>query len=333
MRVAILTHGGAASPSTYKDGCVTAAERAAAVLAAGGDATAAALAATVALEDDERFNAGTGSNLRLDGCTIEMDASIMASDGRFGAVACLSAVKNPVLVAAKVMETPHLLLVGGGATAFARRLGMPEHDVSTERARKKYARALAELRGHGDGAYADDAMVFKKTPLAAFWNFEAPLPEGLEAVGVSFTSGVSGAKHAKGAKGEKGEKGARDEGCDTVGAVVRDAHGRFAATASTGGTLYMLRGRVGDSPLMGAGVYAGPHGAVAATGVGEEIARQFLAKTVYDWLVEGVGPARAAQRAVELFPEVIDVGVLVVGKTGQAMASNRDMASAELLGG
>lgn len=325
MKFAILTHGGAASPSAYKDGCVAAAERARAVLEAGGDATAAAIAATVILEDDERFNAGTGSNLRLDGRTIEMDASIMVSDGRFGGVACVESVKNPVLVAAKVMETPHLLLVGGGATSFARRLGLPEHDVTTERAKKKYARAMAELRGQGDGAYADDAAAFKKTPLAAFWNFESPLPEGFEAVG-AMTAGSAGA-------GSQIPKVPGAEGCDTVGAVVRDGHGRFAATASTGGTLYMLRGRVGDSPLMGAGVYAGPHGAVAATGVGEEIARRFLAKTVYDWLAEGVAPARAAQRAVELFPEVIDVGVLIVGKTGHAIAANRDMASAELVGG
>lgn len=319
MKFAILTHGGAASPSAHKDGCAAAAERARAVLEAGGDATAAAIASTVMLEDDERFNAGTGSNLRLDGRTIEMDASIMVSDGRFGGVACIESVKNPVLVAAKVMETPHLLLVGGGATRFARRLGLPEHDVTTDRAKKKYARAVAELRGQGDGAYADDAAAFKKTPLGAFWNFDEPLPEGLGAV----TEG--------GAVKPPQVPGA--EGCDTVGAVVRDAHGRFAATASTGGTLYMLRGRVGDSPLMGAGVYAGPHGAVAATGVGEEIARRFLAKTVYDWLAEGVAPTRAAQRAVDLFPEVIDVGVLIVGKTGQAIVSNRDMASAELLEG
>src|SRR5204863_9005046 len=100
-----------------------AAEAARAVLAAGGEALAAALAATVVLEDDPRFNAGTGSNLRLDGRLIEMDASVMASDGRFGAVACVQRVKNPILVAARVMETPHLLLVGEGATAFARRTG------------------------------------------------------------------------------------------------------------------------------------------------------------------------------------------------------------------
>src|SRR5262249_45038509 len=120
--------------------------------------------------------------------------------------------------------------------------------------------------------------------------------------------------------------------CDTVGAVVRDVHGRFAATASTGGTLYMLRGRVGDSPLMGAGVYAGPHGAVAATGVGEEIVRRFVGKTVYDWLADDVPPQRAAQRAVAMFPEVVDIGILVVGKSGHAIVSNRNMASATLVG-
>jgi isoaspartyl peptidase/L-asparaginase-like protein (Ntn-hydrolase superfamily) len=306
VKYAILTHGGAASPQHFSDGCQAAAQRARAVLERGGDAVAAALEATVALEDDPRFNAGTGSNLRLDGRTIEMDASVMASDGRFGAVACIEAVKNPVLVAAKVMETPHLLVVGQGATAFARRLGHAVYDPLTEKAAAKYQRCLAELRGQGDGDYAVDAAPFRKLDLAAFWNFETDMPEVARLVPA--------------------------DGCDTVGAVVRDRHGRFAATASTGGTLYMLRGRVGDSPLMGAGVFAGPHGAVAATGVGEEIARRFLAKTVYDWLADGVPPARAAHRAIALFPEVIDAGVLVVGKDGEAVSANRNMASALLLG-
>ncbi|APR77883.1 Isoaspartyl aminopeptidase [Minicystis rosea] len=308
MNYAILTHGGAASPHHFSDGCIAAAERARAVLDEGGDALAAALAATVALEDDPRFNAGTGSNLRLDGRTIEMDASAMSSDGRFGAVACIQSVQNPVLVAARVMETPHLMLVGEGATAFARRLGFPTFDPTTEGAKKKYARALAELAGHGDGDYAVDADPFRRMDLAKVWNFDGEPPP----VARITSSDV--------------------EGCDTVGAVVRDRHGRFAATASTGGTLYMLKGRVGDSPLMGAGVYAGPHGAVACTGVGEEIARRFLAKTVYDWLVEDVSPARAAQRAVAMFPDVIDAGLLVAGREGQAVASNRNMASAMLVG-
>ena len=297
MKYAILTHGGAASPHAHSDGCVKAAEAARDVLEAGGDALSAVLAATVMLEDDPRFNAGTGSNLRLDGKTIEMDASVMASDARFGAVACIERVKNPVLVAAKVMETPHLLIVGDGATSFARSCGFEAYDPMTDKARDKHARAMADLRGQGDGDFTTDAAAWQKIDWPRLWNFAAEPPIQ-----------------------------------DTVGAVVRDSQGRFAATASTGGTVYMLRGRVGDSPLMGCGVYAGPAGAVAATGVGEEIVRRFLAKTVYDWLEEGIPAARAAQRGIAKFPEIVDVGLLVASREGQAIASNRNMASALIVG-
>ena len=297
MKYAILTHGGAASPHVHSDGCVKAAESARSVLERGGDALEAALAATVMLEDDPRFNAGTGSNLRFDGKTIEMDASVMTSDARFGAVACIQRVKNPVLVAAKVMETPHLLLVGDGATQFARAHRFTDYDPLTEKAQSKHARAMAELRGQGDGDYAADAAPWLTIDWKSLWNFGAEAPFQ-----------------------------------DTVGAVVRDSQGRFAATASTGGTVYMLKGRVGDSPLMGCGVYAGPAGAVAATGVGEEIVRRFLSKTVYDWLEEGIPAARAAQRGIAKFPEIVDVGLLVASRDGQAIASNRNMASALLVG-
>ncbi|WP_437786192.1 isoaspartyl peptidase/L-asparaginase [Sorangium sp. So ce1097] len=298
MKYAILTHGGVTAPQSALEGCARAADDALGALGAGGEALAAAIAATARLEDDPRFNAGTGSNIRLDARTIEMDAAVMASDGRFGAVACVERVKNPVLVAAKVLETPHLLLAGAGATAFARRLGFADHDPVTDETRERHARALAALRGDGgDGEYTDDAARFHALSARRFWNFDA---EPIE--------------------------------CDTVGAVVRDAHGRFAAAASTGGSTYALRGRVGDVPLMGAGIYAGPHGAVAATGVGEEIARRLLARTIYDWLADGVAPARAAQRGVAMFPDVIAIGVLVVGRSGQAIASNRNMPSAQLVG-
>lgn len=315
MSYAILTHGGAASPNAYSDGPEAATKAAQAVLQSGGDAMAAALAATVLLEDDPRFNAGTGSNLRLDGRVIEMDASIMTSDGRFGAVAGIQRVKNPILVAAKVRDTPHLLLAGDGATAFARRLGVPEFDPTTEGARRKYERAIAELRGHGDGHYADDAAVWRDIAIEKVWNFPGE---------------VWGARRDDGPKPRVRLPG--DEGCDTVGAVVRDAEGRFAATASTGGTLYMLRGRVGDSPLMGCGVYAGPKGAVAATGIGEDIVRRFLSKTVYDWLADGMPAELAAARGVAMYPKEIDIGLLVVGETDHAIAANRDMASAALAG-
>jgi beta-aspartyl-peptidase (threonine type) len=83
---------------------------------------------------------------------------------------------------------------------------------------------------------------------------------------------------------------------------------------------------------MGCGVYAGPRGAVAATGIGEEIVRRFLAKTVYDWLAEGVPALRAAQRAVAMFPDVVDVGLLVASKDGQEIVANRNMARGLIVG-
>lgn len=333
MSYAILTHGGAASPSANSDGCVVAANAAQVVLQAGGDALAAALAATVVLEDDPRFNAGTGSNLRLDGRLIEMDASVMTSDGKFGGVTGIQRVKNPVLVAARVRETPHLLIAGEGATAFARRLGFADFDPTTEGARKKYERAIAELRGHGDGHYADDAAAWKHIAIDGVWNFGGEPFAPARRVSDDDEEVSLGAQRSR----EVRESMTRvrlpgDEGCDTVGAVVRDAEGRFAATASTGGTLYMLKGRVGDSPLMGCGVYAGPKGAVAATGIGEEIVRRFLSKTVYDWLADGMPAQIAAERGVAMFPQAIDVGLLVIGETDHAIAANRDMASAALAG-
>lgn len=342
MSYAILTHGGAASPSTNSDGCVVAANAAEVVLASGGDALAAALAATVILEDDPRFNAGTGSNLRLDGRLIEMDASVMTSDGKFGGIANVTRVKNPVLVAAKVRETPHLLIAGEGATAFARRCGFADFDPTIEAARKKYERAIAELRGMGDGHFADDALPWRDIALDRVWNFggEPFAPEKRAGDDDEEISIV--AKRPRGLGAAGGEREVResmtrirmpeDEGCDTVGAVVRDAGGRFAATASTGGTLYMLRGRIGDSPLMGCGVYAGPKGAVAATGIGEEIVRRFLSRTVYEWLAQGMSATEAAERGVALFPQAIDVGLLVIGETDHAIRANRDMASAALAG-
>jgi len=87
----------------------------------------------------------------------------------------------------------------------------------------------------------------------------------------------------------------------------------------------MLRGRIGDTPLVGCGLYAGPHGAVTATGVGEEIVRRFLCKTVYDWMAAGATAREASQRGVALFPAEFGVGVLAVGNTDAASASNRDM--------
>jgi beta-aspartyl-peptidase (threonine type) len=140
---AILVHGGAGRwASEDRTLAVAGVARAAAlawrVLAGGGSALDAVVEAVVALEDDPLFNAGTGSVLNADG-EVEMDAGVMAGDTlSAGGAACIRRVRNPVLVARRVMQaTDCVLLAGAAATAFAREQGFGEHDPGLPRARRK----------------------------------------------------------------------------------------------------------------------------------------------------------------------------------------------------
>jgi len=290
----VVTHGGVGSPSSLADGPRAAADTALRVLIAGGSSLDAALAGTVWLENDPRFNAGTGANIRLDGRTIQMDASIMTGEGRFAAVGAIERVRNPVLVARAVMDsTPHLFLVGEGATRFAHQIGFEDVVPVSADAEAKYRLRMKR-----------QAEVFARTDTSFFdwrryWNFPGPLP-----------ADVLG----------WGKRG------DTVGTVARDARGRFAATLSTGGTSVTLCGRVGDVPVYGAGLYAGPAGAVACTGEGEEIIKRFMARSVYEALASGVPARRAVERVVAEFPDRFDLGLIAVDRDGWGVAANRDMA-------
>jgi len=193
-----------------------------AVLAGGGDALEAVVAAVSLMEDAEEWNAGRGSALTVAG-TVEMDAAV--ADGRtrrIGAVACVTGVRHPVAAARAVFDDArHVLLAGSGAEAFARAAGLPfEPDdwFVTDRRRRDLA-LLAE-----------------------------------SAVG---------------------------SGGSTVGAVARDAAGHLAAATSTGGRTGQLPGRVGDSPIPGAGTWADDATcAVSATGVGEAFLRAAFAHEV-----------------------------------------------------
>jgi L-asparaginase / beta-aspartyl-peptidase len=194
----------------------------------GGSALDAVTEAVVALEDDPLFNAGTGSVLNAEG-QAEMDASVMAGDTlAAGGVACVQRVRNPVLVARRVMEaTDCVLLAGPAATAFAREQGFGEHDPGLPRALRA---------GHGIG---------------------------------------------------------------TVGAVALDATGRLAAATSTGGRAGKRPGRVGDSPIPGAGNYASAHAAVSATGFGELMLRYVTAKDVAERIARGGQPEAALREALD----------------------------------
>lgn len=292
---AVVAHGGAGGPREHDDACRAACDAGLAALRAGEDALEASVRATVVLEDDPRLNAGIGSNFRLDGTTIEMDAAVMDGELRFGGVAAIQMVKNPVEVARLVMDSPHLLLAGEGATAFARARGVSEFYPVSDRARTRIAR----VREFFAGRDRSDAFVsWRGRDPREWWNFPTGIAESLKEI-----AGPS----------------------DTVGAVARDAAGRFGAALSTGGTSIMLLGRVGDTPVIGAGLYAGPHGAVAATGDGEEIMRRVLSKQVYDWLAGGAGAREAAERGVALVPADYTVGIIAVSAFDEGAADNRTM--------
>jgi len=292
---AVVVHGGAGASRDHEDGCVLAARRALAQLELTGDALDAAITAVTALEDDGRFNAGSGSVLCLDGDTVEMDASIMDTRGRLGAVACVQSVKNPVQLARAVADTPHWLLAGEGAQRFARAIGMPDSEPISERQRSAHRKLMTELAGSVPVMPGVNNKLFER-----FWNYKTPLqlPQGTA--------------------------------CDTVGAVVRGPDGHFAVACSTGGSAPSLLGRVGDSPIIGSGFYAGPEGAVAATGIGEHIVRHLLAHTVYGWIAGGMPLQQALERGIALFDKEIDVGLIAVSRTEAGAHSNRDMPTSRM---
>jgi len=181
----LVAHGGAGARGPAEErparrrALLAAVRRGAEVLRQGGSAVDAVQVTVVELEDHPLFNAGTGSLLTTEG-TVEMDASIMvgrpsqdaATDHRFsaGAVAVVSRVRNPIVLARAVMdETPHLMLAGSGAHQFARRAGIElcrNEDLITDRARERWRARQGNVRrrsarnaaGHGTvGAVAIDS--------------------------------------------------------------------------------------------------------------------------------------------------------------------------------
>lgn len=264
MGYAVVVHGGAGvweadSHAAAVTGVRAAAELAWDILARTGSALDAVVAAVVRLEDDPLYNAGTGSCLNLEG-EVEMDAQVMdGQELRAGAVAALARVRNPVLVARKVMEeTGNVLLAGAGARRFARAMGFGDYDPVTERARDRWLQRLDERGG-------------------------------------------------------------------TVGAVALDGKGRLAAAASTGGRALKLPGRVGDTPVPGAGNYATACAAASATGHGELMLRTLATRGVCDWIERGLGAQAAAEKVLEEMADTVgsEAGIIAVDRHGGVGVAHR----------
>ncbi|NKI95965.1 isoaspartyl peptidase/L-asparaginase [Rhizobacter sp. SG703] len=267
----IAIHGGAgtlsrASISTEQHAAYRAAldeilRSAQAMLAGGAPAIDVVTEAVRQLEECPLFNAGRGAVYTADG-RHELDACVMrGSDLAAGAVAGVRTLRNPILAARAVMEAGGpVLLIGPGAEQFAAERGC--ETVAPEWFDTPHRLAQLHAMQASDRIALDHDVPGHDAPTVP-----APLDE-------------------------------RDK-FGTVGAVALDAHGHLAAATSTGGMTNKRPGRVGDSPLVGAGCYANDRTvAVSCTGVGEAFMRGLAAYDV-SALVEYVGlPLRFAARRV-----------------------------------
>jgi beta-aspartyl-peptidase (threonine type) len=289
---AIVVHGGAwAIPDSvvadHLRGCERAAGVGADVLGGGGTALDAVEAAVGSLEDDPTYDAGRGAFLNREGA-IELDACIM--DGatlRAGAVAAVRNILHPVTLARRVMElTDHVMLVGEGANLFAAEIGVDavrEEDLLVGRELERWQRLRQDPKFRA-------RVIFEPPP--------APSPPSVPSVPPARPG-------------------------DTVGAVALDRDGHMAAGTSTGGTPKKRMGRVGDSPIVGAGAYADDAaGAVSATGWGEPIMRSLLSLRVLEAAGRGVGIAEAADAALEVMLARFDGrgGVICLTPRGEVAA-------------
>jgi beta-aspartyl-peptidase (threonine type) len=297
MPIALIAHGGAGSwrPGSEDDaveGLKQAVSRGRAVLRAGGSALDAVCATVVTLEDNPNYNAGTGAVLNFDGF-CELDASVMESrESRVGAVAALQRVKNPILVARKVMEeTDHVMLAGEGAQRFARVMGFGDHDPVTPARRADWENKRRDV----------DQLLGKNGLRTRHFLKDHP-------------------EYAGG----------------TVGAAAVDSNGVLAAATSTGGVTLKLVGRVGDSPLPGAGNYASRYVAASATGTGEFVMRALAARAISDAMERGASLPNALSDVMDRLGRDYDadVGIIAVDASGTpvAMHRTRDMPHAFFAG-
>jgi beta-aspartyl-peptidase (threonine type) len=230
-KYSLVIHGGAGTilkesmtpemETAYRKGLQAALDQGYDVLANGGTAVEAVLAATISLEDTILFNAGRGSVFGKDG-KQEMDASIMeGKELRAGAVSAVRNIRNPVQLAYAVMtQTAHVMLNGQGANDFAASIGMKTEPDDYFYSPFRYEQ-WKQVQQSGEVALDHNIAV-------------------------------------------------RDKKFGTVGAAACDMQGNIAAATSTGGMTNKQWGRVGDSPIIGAGTYANNKTcAISCTGHGE----------------------------------------------------------------
>ena len=243
-----------------------------AILEAGGAAIDAIEAATRLVEDNPNdHSVGYGGYPNLLG-EVELDASIM--DGatlRAGAVGALRGYRHPITVARQVMERlPHVLLAGEGAARFAAELGMPREDLLSAAAEQAWREGIAG-----------------RLP-AEFQDAQGTIIAGLLARATRLATDP-------------------ERVAGTVNFIAQDRNGQIASAVSTSGWAWKYPGRLGDSPIIGAGNYADArYGAAACTGWGELALRGGTARSVILYLKAGYTLVDACREA---FADLSGLGV------------------------
>jgi N4-(beta-N-acetylglucosaminyl)-L-asparaginase len=232
------------------------------VLKNNGRALDAVEKGVMVTESEQNCCVGLGANPDRDGY-VTLDASIMDEYANCGSVACLERIKHPISVARKVMEnTPHVMLVGQGAQQFALSQGF-----------------TLEKEGLSEGAERE----YKK------WLQKSEYKPGINRENKENQIASAPARLSDGSWNH-----------DTIGMIALDANGNLSGSCTTSGMGFKMRGRVGDSPIIGAGLFVDNEvGAVVATGQGEDIIRMGGAHTVLEFMRQGLSPEMACKKAIE----------------------------------
>ncbi len=257
------------------------------ILKSGGRALDAVEQGVMVTEASQNCCVGLGANPDRDGF-VTLDACIMDENANIGSVAFLERIKHPISVARKVMEkTPHVMLVGIGAQQFAVSQGFPlEPQKLSEEAQKSYNNWLIKSE------YKPVINIESSKNQTAF----AP---------------------------KKLDNGNWNH--DTIGMVAMDANGNLSGSCTTSGMGFKMRGRLGDSPIIGAGLFVDNEiGAATATGQGEDVIRICGAHLVVELMRQGLSPENACKKAVERIIKIkgaaaknIQVGFIAINKQGE----------------
>lgn len=265
------------------------------VLTGGGTALDAVEAGARVPEADPSIQTiGLGGLPDRDG-HVTLDACVMDDRGNAGAVGCLEDIVHAVSVARKVMEkTPHVMLVGEGALQFALSEGFPRQDLLTPESRAAWHEWL------------------KHSQYQPVVNIENTRARGSDTGAVSPPGRLPGGRHNH----------------DTIGILAIDARGNLSGACTTSGLAFKMHGRVGDSPILGAGLFVdNAVGAATSTGVGEANMKICGTHTVVELMRQGHDPETACRMAVErvvrhdaAYARSIQLGFLAVSKQGEVGA-------------